>query len=232
MMRLGGHTLVIDDPRSLEGAIQKARQQVDALLGGRLKLYSYVDGSEGQTEPPGPPVEPWARQIRRASAPDLRRSLEGEAVRLMATFRGFPMERPRVAASNWRRLCARAFKAARFRAPEGRGLCSCAPLTRCPSGPAFEAAASPPVPMPDEAARGARLSKTRNITMSTKTNRPTHRAYAVTKSGDRTFWREIGAALAARRRRGLQPAAPDAALEWGRHCHPQAKGGRGRRGAQ
>ena len=30
--------------------------------------------------------------------------------------------------------------------------------------------------------------------MSTKTNRPSHRAYAVTKSGDRTFWREIGAA--------------------------------------
>lgn len=28
----------------------------------------------------------------------------------------------------------------------------------------------------------------------TKTSRPTHRVYAVTKNGDRSYWREIGAA--------------------------------------
>jgi hypothetical protein len=31
---------------------------------------------------------------------------------------------------------------------------------------------------------------------NTTTNRPTHRAYAVTKNGERKFWREIGAVWA------------------------------------
>jgi hypothetical protein len=30
--------------------------------------------------------------------------------------------------------------------------------------------------------------------MSKSTNRPSHRAYAVTKNGERTFWQPIGAA--------------------------------------
>ena len=30
--------------------------------------------------------------------------------------------------------------------------------------------------------------------MSKTTNRPSHRVYAVTKNGERSFWREIGAA--------------------------------------
>jgi hypothetical protein len=35
------------------------------------------------------------------------------------------------------------------------------------------------------------------MTMTTKqTNRPSHRVYAVTKSGERSNWREIGAAWA------------------------------------
>ena len=29
--------------------------------------------------------------------------------------------------------------------------------------------------------------------MRTNSKRPTHRAYAVSKSGDKTYWREIGA---------------------------------------
>ena len=31
---------------------------------------------------------------------------------------------------------------------------------------------------------------------NTQSKQPTHRAYAVTKRGDKTFWREIGAAWA------------------------------------
>jgi hypothetical protein len=30
--------------------------------------------------------------------------------------------------------------------------------------------------------------------MKTTSNRPSHRVYAVTKTGERTYWREIGAA--------------------------------------
>ncbi len=30
--------------------------------------------------------------------------------------------------------------------------------------------------------------------MSTNSKRPTHRAYAVTKNGDKAYWRDIGAA--------------------------------------
>jgi hypothetical protein len=32
--------------------------------------------------------------------------------------------------------------------------------------------------------------------MSNNTNKPTHRAYAVTKNGERSFWHSIGAAWA------------------------------------
>jgi hypothetical protein len=37
-------------------------------------------------------------------------------------------------------------------------------------------------------------SKRKDITMSKNSNRPSHRVYAVTKNGERSNWREIGAA--------------------------------------
>ena len=43
---------------------------------------------------------------------------------------------------------------------------------------------------------------------TTTKNQPTHRAYAVTKRGDKSYWREIGAAWALR---GRAPAFQDVA---------------------
>jgi hypothetical protein len=38
--------------------------------------------------------------------------------------------------------------------------------------------------------------KRKDITMSNNSNLPSHRVYAVSKNGKRSFWREIGAAWA------------------------------------
>jgi hypothetical protein len=68
-----------------------------------------------------------------------------------------------------------------------------------PCGQAFERGAFSRGPKcPIEAAQGAWLQTQdeRNITMSKTTNRPSHRIYAVTKNGDRSFWQPIGAAWA------------------------------------
>lgn len=44
--------------------------------------------------------------------------------------------------------------------------------------------------------RGLIAAKGQTMRTTTTKNQPTHRAYAVTKNGDKSFWREIGAAWA------------------------------------
>ena len=44
--------------------------------------------------------------------------------------------------------------------------------------------------------RGLTTAKGQTMTTTPTKHAPTHRAYAVTKRGDKSFWREIGAAWA------------------------------------
>jgi hypothetical protein len=59
---------------------------------------------------------------------------------------------------------------------------------------AFERAAFPRGPLCPTKPRMAFKSRRKAHHMSKTTNRPSHRVYAVTKNGERSFWQPIGAA--------------------------------------
>jgi hypothetical protein len=92
--------------------------------------------------------------------------------------------------------CARTrvvFKAARF--GRLRLPANSAPL-RGALRAAFERAAFPRGPLCPTKPRKVHgfQTKTKEYQMSKLTNRPSHRVYAVTKSGERSFWQPIGGA--------------------------------------
>jgi hypothetical protein len=87
-----------------------------------------------------------------------------------------------------------AVKAARFR-PRIKcpGLCSSAPPVSCGqlvTAPLFRLGLETGIEAAMEA--GSQIERINIMTSNTKT-RPTHRIYAVTKSGDTKFWQPIGA---------------------------------------
>jgi hypothetical protein len=88
-----------------------------------------------------------------------------------------------------------ALKAARFRAFALLRLVQLRAASRCPFGAAFDRAASPRGRSNPTKPQRCRFSfKTKGQTMSNSANRPTHRVYAVTKNGKKSYWRAIGAA--------------------------------------
>jgi hypothetical protein len=83
------------------------------------------------------------------------------------------------------------------RPPENRELVQLRAAARClrqPVNPQLSARGVAPT----KPARCRLHTKRKDITMSNNSNRPSHRIYAVTKNGERSNWREIGAAWAHR----------------------------------
>jgi hypothetical protein len=122
------------------------------------------------------------------------------------------------------------FKAARFRAPRQEGLVQLRAAARCLRQPVN----APLIPAGCNAPRSrarcmASTPKRKDITMSNTSKLPSHRVYAVTKNGQRNYWREIGAAWAHSDGEGLRAQARLPAAQRRRDRHPQAEGRRGRR---
>ena len=133
------------------------------------------------------------------------------------------------AASRTWGLCPRARRVQGRSLPRSQGrLCSSAPLRGAPAGqplnaPLMRAGLS----APRSRARCMASIQSKGHPMSKTTNPPSHRVYAVTKNGKRSYWRPIGAA-GSTATAGLQPEARLPPAQRRRDRHPQAEGRRGR----